>query len=90
MADVVASLNLEMHELFPSRDRPPGAPKRIPRLLTSGQALELRDHDANLIAVAGGNIAHGVTLSDGDLIDVSQAAGHINWLRSECMGGRLA
>jgi hypothetical protein len=79
-----------MHQLFPPRDRPPGAPKHTPRLLTAPQALELLDHDANLIAVAGGNIGNGVALTDDDLTDVCQAAGHIHWLRSECMGGRHA
>jgi hypothetical protein len=90
VADVVAALGLEMHHLFPPTERTGREPKRIPRLLTAPQALELLDHDANVIAVAGGNIAHGVALSDHDLVDVSQAAGRINWLRSECMGGRHA
>jgi hypothetical protein len=88
VADIVAALGLEMHQLFPPRDRPPGAPKRTPRLLTAGQALTVLADKATLVAVAAANVGHGVALSVADKDHVLQAAGYINWVRHEVMGLR--
>ncbi len=86
VTEIVGAIGLELHELFPPRDTPPGAPKRTPRLLTAGQALQLLADEAMLIAVAAANIAYGVSLTTVDKDRVLKAAGHINFLRRECMG----
>ncbi len=83
--EVVASMGLELHELFPPREQTPGAPKRAAQLLTSGQALELLADEAMLVAVAAGNVGHGVALTQGDTDRVMQAAGRINWVRQQTM-----
>ncbi|MCX7241188.1 MAG: DNA primase [Burkholderiales bacterium] len=79
--DVVAALGLELSDLFPPREQPTGAPRRIPRLLTAGQALELLADEANFVAVVAGNIGGGVTLSPDDTERVLMAAARINYLR---------
>ena len=90
VSDVVAALGLELSDLFPPRERPPELQRRIPRLLTAAQALELLSDNATLVAVAAGNVGHGITLSPKDCDDVIQAAGYINWIRHEAMGGHHA
>jgi hypothetical protein len=88
---VAAELGLDIADLFPPRDKPTGnEPKRIPRLLTAGQALELLDREANLLAVAAANVLHGVALNQNDVVRVIQAAGRIRWLRDESTGGAHA
>ena len=86
--DVVAALGLELSDLFPPREQPTGAPKRIPRLLTAGQALELLADEANFVAVVAGNIGHCVALSSAETGRVLTAAGRINWVRHEVLGVR--
>jgi hypothetical protein len=88
--EILASIDLELHDLFPPRERPQGAPQRIPRLLTAAQALELLSEKATLVAVAAGNVGHGATLSPKDRDDVIQAARYINWIRHEATGGHHA
>ncbi len=39
VTEIVGAIGLELHDLFPPRDTPPGTPKRTPRLLTAPQAL---------------------------------------------------
>jgi len=80
-------MGLELHDLFPPRQVTGNEPKRTPRLVTAGQALELLDREANLVAVAAANVLHGVVLNQADLTRVLQAAGRISWLREESMGG---
>ncbi len=48
-----------------------------PKPLPAGDALRLLSDEANLIAVAGGNINHGVALSDTDRARVLLAANRI-------------
>ena len=90
MGSVVAALGLDMTDLFPPRQVTGNEPKRTPRLLTAGQALELLDHEAHLVAVAAGNVLHGVVLSQSDINRIAQAAGRIHWLRDESTGGAHA
>lgn len=80
---VVAALGLDMSELFPPRQVTGNEPKRTPRLLTNGQALELLDTEAHLVAVAAANVLHGVVLNQNDVTRITQAAGRIHWLREE-------
>ena len=53
------------------------APAR-PTPLSPRAALEVLKFEAMVVAVAGGNVARGVTLSDPDRSRVMQAAGRIN------------
>ena len=87
---VVAALGLHMSDLFPPRQVTGNEPKRTPRLLTAGQALELLNDESTLVAVAAANVLHGVVLGQADLTRITQAAGRIHWLRSESTGGAHA
>lgn len=84
--DVVASIGLELHDLFPPREQLPGAPKRLARLLSATQALELLAEEALLVAIAAGNVGHCVTLGTHDTDRLIKAAGRINWMRHEAGG----
>jgi len=88
-AAVVAALGLELSDLFPPKEKTGREPARPPRLLTAGQALELLQKEALLVAVAAGNVLHGVVLNQCDLDRLTQAAGRIAWLREEssALGG---
>ena len=80
--EVIGAIGLEMHDLFPPKFTA-SAPMRRRRLLTAGQALELLNDEAQLIALAGSNIGHGIELTDADRDRVLQAAGRIAFLRDE-------
>ncbi len=84
---IVSAVGLQLQDLFPPRDVPPGAPKRTPPLLTAPQALALLVDEFMIVGVAAGNIGHGVTLSKTDRERVLQAAGVINLLQDECKRG---
>lgn len=83
VAEIVAAMGLELHDLFPPKDKPNGAPKRIAKLLTAGQALELLAQESLFVAVAIGNYFHGVTLTQKDLNRLTTAAGRIGLLREQ-------
>ncbi len=85
--EIVASIGLELHDLFPPRDMPPGAPKRTPKVLTASQALDLLHGESMFVAVCAGNIGQGVTLTDADRARAIKAAGRVNFLRDQVMGG---
>jgi hypothetical protein len=85
-AEVVGAMGLELHDLFPPRETPPGAPKRTPRLLTAGQALELLANEALFIAVALTNYLNGITLTTMDTERLRLAAGRINLLKEQVKG----
>ncbi|MDP2769463.1 MAG: CHC2 zinc finger domain-containing protein [Giesbergeria sp.] len=51
-----------------------------PAPLTPRQALEVLAVEANLVAIAAGNLAHGVELLKGDFDRLKQAANRINRL----------
>ncbi|APW46916.1 hypothetical protein [Rhodoferax antarcticus] len=84
--EIVDAMGMELSELFPPRDRPPGAPKRTPRLLSAGQALDLLAAESQLVAVAAGNLGYGVKLTEVDTTRVLKAAGIINFLRDQSKG----
>jgi len=89
VAEVLAAVGLDMDALFPPR--PAGDytvnKTRKPRLLSAGQALELLVDESLLLAVAGGNLAHGVVLTAADLERVQQAAGRCRWIHDQYAGG---
>ena len=79
---IVAALGLSVSDLFP--DSTAGtAPMRRRGLLSATQAQNLLHDEAQLIALAGSNIAHGIELSDTDRDRVLQAAGRVAYLRDE-------
>jgi len=84
--EIVDAMGMELSELFPPRDRPPGAPKRTPRLLSAGQALDLLAAESQLVAIAAGNVGYGVKLTELDTTRVLKAAGIINFLRDQSKG----
>ena len=84
---VVASIGIDLPDLYPPRTPSGREPNRIPRLLTDRQALELLENEASQIVIALANFANGIALSEADLTRTFTAAGRISWLRSECMGG---
>lgn len=86
-AEIVAAIGLDMADLFPPRDTPPDAPKRTPKLLTAGQALDLLHREANFIGVCAGNIGQGVTLTEADRHRAIVSAGRVNFLRDQVIGG---
>lgn len=53
---------------------------RRPTPLTPRQALEVMAVECNLVAVAAGNVAHGVTLSQADLTRVLTASNRVTRL----------
>lgn len=81
--DVVSALGLRLNELFPLRDKPQSAPRKIARLLSPIQALELLSMEANLVAVAGSSIAKGVELTEADKARLLQAVGRITAIAGE-------
>jgi hypothetical protein len=87
---VTEALGLDLSDLFPPRQVTGSEPKRMPRLLSPAQAIELLDREAHLVAVAAANVLHGVVLNQNDLDRVTQAASRIKWLKDESIGGAHA
>ena len=83
VAEIVAAMGLELHDLFPPRDKPTGTPKKIANLLTAGQALELLHTEATLIAIALTNFFKGTAVAETDMTRLRQAAGRIALLRDQ-------
>jgi hypothetical protein len=80
--EVVGALGLALRDLFPPSGD--GAqPARVRGLLPPRQALELIDHEAQLVTVAALNAANGVALSDVDRARLVKAANRINYLLGE-------
>ncbi len=90
VADILSALGMEMSGLFPPRQLSGREPKRTPSLLTAGQAVELLDREAQLLAVVAANMLRGVEINQNDLDRIAKAAGRINWLRSQSTGGTYA
>jgi len=88
LTEILDSVGLDASDLFPCHEGQRVAPSRNPRLLTATQALELLSDEAELIAVAGANIAYGLPLTDTDRQRLLNAASRVVWLRRECMGVR--
>ena len=53
-------------------------PRTTPTPLPARDAIQILATEANLVAVAAGNVAHGVALSDDDRARLLMAAGRIN------------
>lgn len=89
-ASILEALGLSFSDLYPPREKTGREPQRPPRLLTAGQALELLETEALLVAVAAANVLRGVVLAQTDLDRLTRAAGRIAWLRVESMGAHHA
>jgi hypothetical protein len=86
--EITAALGLDMADLFPPRETPANAPKRIARLLTAGQALELLADESNFIAVTAANIGNGVQLAQDDIDRALLSAGRVRWMQDQVIGGQ--
>jgi len=84
--DITAALGLDVADLFPLRESMTSQPKRIPRLLTAGQALELLRQEAMLTLVAATNQSRGVNLTEKDRARLLKAVGRIEYLCVESLG----
>lgn len=82
--EIAAALGLELSYLFPPKESSAG-PARRRQMLSASDALGLLCDEANLIAVCGANIGHGVALTDDDRERCLTAAGRIAYLRDEVM-----
>ncbi len=81
---ICAALGVDIADLFPPREARSGPlPRR--RLISPAQALDLLHDEAQLIALCGSNIGHGVALSDDDRSRCLTAAGRIAVIRDEVM-----
>jgi hypothetical protein len=83
---VLGALGLDLADLFPPREPAPGAgaqPLRRRRLLTAGQALELLDAEALLVASAAATLAAGQSLTDDDRDRLLTASARVAVLRDE-------
>jgi hypothetical protein len=80
--EVAAAVGIELTDLFPPRESH-GAPLKPRRLISAAQALELLNDEAQLVALCGANIAHGIPLTSDDLTRCLTAAGRIAYLRDE-------
>ncbi len=85
VAAIVGAIGLQLHELFPPRDKPPNSPRRIARLLTDSQALDMLHDEAQFIGIVAGNIGHGAVLTEANRELVLQAAGRVAYIRSAVM-----
>jgi hypothetical protein len=73
-------MGLELHDLFPPRDKSTSAPKKIANLLTAGQALELLAQESLFVAVALTNYLHGIEPLPSGIERLRMAAGRIGLL----------
>lgn len=80
--EIAGALGLDIEDLFPPKDAYASTLRRR-SMLSAGQALDLLDDEANLIFIAAGNIAQGVTLTDDDRARCMVAASRISYLRAE-------
>ncbi|MBK1685532.1 hypothetical protein CKO18_18430 [Rhodoferax fermentans] len=76
-------MGLQMTDLFPPRDIPANAPKKIANLLTASQALELLASESLFVAVALTNYLRGITLTPADTERLRLAAGRIGLLNDQ-------
>lgn len=59
------------------------ARQQKPTTLSARAALEVMAYECNLVAIAAGNLARGVILTDSDRARVMTAAGRINRITGE-------
>jgi len=81
--EVTAALGLELSDLFPPREQSKTAPKRTPRLLSPGQALELLEKESMLTLMTASKIIKGESLNKKDYSDLLLAVGRIQHIRAE-------
>ncbi len=84
--EVAASVGIEMHELFPPREKLANSPTRIAKLLTAGQALELLEDDAAFLAILASDICSEKDVTPSDRVHALTVAGRIGKVRADYMG----
>ena len=82
-SEITAALGLDLSDLFPPREQSKTAPKRTPRLLSPGQALELLEKESMLTLMMASKIIKGGSPSDKDFSDLLIAVGRIQHIRAE-------
>ena len=88
--DITTALSLNLADLFPLRESMTSKPKRIPRLLTASQAMQLLRQEAMLTLVAASNLAKGWSLTDQEYARLLTAVGRIEYIFVESLGARHA
>jgi len=86
VAQIVGALGLNLTDLFPPHEPSPGAgtaPERRRRLLTAGQALELLESEALMVASSAATLAAGHALTDADRDRLLTASARVTMLRDE-------
>ena len=83
VSEIVAAMGLELCDLYPPKDRPQGAPRKIANLLTATQALALLTSEINFCAIAMTNHQRGIELLPSDTERLRLAAGRINLLKDQ-------
>ncbi len=88
--DITTALSLDLADLFPLRESMTSKPKRIPRILTAGQAMQLLRQEAMLTLVAASNLSQGITLTERERARLLTAVGRIDYLCTESLEARHA
>ena len=81
--EVTYALGLDLSDLFPPREQSKTAPKRTPRLMSTGQALELLEKESMLTLMTAFKLKTGESLSEKYHNDLFAAAGRIQHIRAE-------
>jgi len=81
--EIVGALGLEMSDLFQPSDRPASSPRRIARVLTAGQALEILGMESMICALVANDASAGRAISHADAQRAMQAAGRIQAIVAE-------
>jgi hypothetical protein len=86
IGEVLGAIGLQSRDLYPPQERRPSVDKvrreRMP--FSYSDALKCISFEATLAAVAAGNLAQGVILTDGDRSRLMVAAGRINHALEVC------
>ena len=80
--EVVASLGLELADLFPPRESAAGKSLRR-KLISAGQALDLLDNEMTLAVVCASDLAAGRQLDESTRERLTLAAARVGMLRTE-------
>jgi hypothetical protein len=76
-AEIFSSINLEPSHAYPPRHKSGFEPKRTPKLVTPGQALEIVAGEAFFAAVCASDLSRGKALAESDLDRLHKSAGRI-------------
>jgi hypothetical protein len=86
---IVDSIGLDIAELYPPRKKSGKEPKKISKLFSSTQALQLLSKDSLLIILLGVDVIKGNPISQYDLDSCMKAVCNIVNIRYEYMGDQF-